>query len=71
MKFYFSNYGWLQYIDSRAYCRHPNMEYVETYFQEHAKAGLVSELPFKLFGVNSIDVVVNLCEEKFYFTFLQ
>ena len=70
MKFYFSNYGWLPYIDSFTYIHHPNMEYVETYFREHAVAGLVSELPFKLFGVNSIDVVVNPLEEKYYFTFL-
>ena len=70
MKFYFSNYGWLPYIDSFTYIHHPNMKYIETYFREHAVAGLVSELPFKLFGVNSIDVVVNPLEERYYFTFL-
>lgn len=70
MKFYFSNYGFLGYIDSFTYIHHPDMQYVKTYFREHAVAGLVSELPFKLFGVNSIDVVVNPITQKYYFTFL-
>ena len=71
MKIYFDHYGWLHYIDKDQYCHLPTFCYVETFFKEHAEQGYVSMLPFKLFGVNSIDVVYNTYDDKYYFTFLQ
>ena len=70
MKVFFSNYGFISYIDKQAYINSPNMQYCETFFREHAAAGYVSEIPFKLFGINSIDVVYNYIEDRYYFTFL-
>lgn len=71
MKFYFSHYGWLPYVTKDQYCRLPSFCYVETFFKEQAEEGYVSEIPFKLFGINSIDVVYNSATDKYYYTFLQ
>lgn len=71
MKINFLHYGYIPYIGKEAYINAPGMQYCETFFPEDAENGYVSTIPFKVFGIKSIDVVYSVLNDRYYFTFLQ